>query len=318
VELIYSSDCLLHHTGGHPECPERLEAFRAMPNASIPVGEDYLELVHTSGHIQKVKRYCRQSLPLDSDTLTSLQSYRAACAAVAGSVMAAETGGFALVRPPGHHAYPARSSGFCLFNNIAIAVRSLSTNGKKVMILDIDGHLGDGTSATFYDDPNVLFCSLHQYPAFPGGGWVDEIGSGAGKGFTINIPMPPGSADDIFWLGMNFVKPIMLDFNPEIVAVSAGFDGHQNDPLLQLKLSLSCYYDCGQWLRDHFKKVFAVLEGGYNLEFLPKAIDQFYRGINDAPEQYQEAATKSDSSTYTMFNHNLERLQGNLKEYWAL
>ncbi len=139
MELIFSSDCLLHNTGGHPESIERLDAFKGLQNNNIPAGEEYLELVHTPDHIEKVRSHCNQSIPLDPDTLTSPHSFSAACAAVGASITAATSGGFALVRPPGHHAYPQRASGFCLFNNIAIAVRFLTSQGKKVFILDIDG-----------------------------------------------------------------------------------------------------------------------------------------------------------------------------------
>ena len=317
MELIFSSDCLLHNTGGHPECIERLDAFRDLPNNVAPPGEQFLELVHTSDYIEKVRQSCANSIPLDNDTLTSPNSYLAACAAVGMSIEAASTGGFALVRPPGHHAYPQRASGFCLFNNIAIAVQFLVNQGKRVFILDIDGHLGDGTSAVFYENPNVLFCSLHQYPAFPGTGWVDEIGSGLGQGFTINIPMPPGSGDDVFWNGLEYVLPIARTFGPEVVAVSAGFDAHQLDPLLQLRLSLECYHQCGMWLRNNFDEVFAVLEGGYNLKILPKAISQFMDGINGNTSKYIEG-TKSDPSIQTAFNRNLDQLHQILKVYWPI
>jgi len=318
MEFIFSSDCLLHNTGGHPECIGRLDKFRDLPNNVVHSGEQFLKLVHTNDHIEKVRQSCMQSLPLDNDTLTSPNSYLAGCAAVGASITAATSGGFALVRPPGHHAYPQRASGFCLFNNIAIAVRFLTNQGKKVFILDIDGHLGDGTSSVFYDNPQVLYCSLHQYPAFPGTGWVDEIGSGRGQGFTINLPMPPASGDDVFRNGLDYILPIARAFGPEIVAVSAGFDGHQLDPLLQLQLSLGCYHQCGAWLRSNFEEVFAVLEGGYNLNILPKAIYQFVDGINGKTPEFMEESTSSDPAVHTAFNRNLDQLHQILKDYWPI
>jgi acetoin utilization deacetylase AcuC-like enzyme len=318
LKYIFRSECLQHQTGNHPERAERLYSFRNLPNTEIPEAAEYLRLVHHGDYIQKVKTACEHSIPMDGDTLTSPLSFEAACAAVGASVKAAETNGFALIRPPGHHAYPGRASGFCLFNNIAIATRYLSQQGKKIMILDIDGHLGDGTSAVFYNDPKVLFCSLHQFPAFPGNGWIDEIGSGPGKGYTVNLPLPPGSADDIFWQGMNFLQPIAQAFNPDVVAVSAGFDAHHSDPLLQLNLSLSCFYKCGTWLSSQFENVFAVLEGGYNLESLPKAIHQFYHGMNQLKEPHPEATSSSDISTQSIFDQNLQGLQENLRDHWPI
>ncbi len=318
MELIFSSDCLLHNTGGHPECIERLDSFRDLPDNVAPSGESFLNLIHTDEHINKVKQSCHQSIPLDNDTLTSPNSFVAACAAVGAGITAASTQGFALVRPPGHHAYPSKATGFCLFNNIAIAVQYLINQGKRVLILDIDGHLGDGTSSIFYDNPDVLFCSLHQYPAFPGFGWIDEIGAGKGKGFTINIPLPPGSGDDLFNKGLDYLLPITKNFNPDIVAVSAGFDAHQLDPLLQLRLSLDCYYQIGNWLKSNFNEVFAVLEGGYHLEILPKAIVQFVNGINGIAPEYMEGNTTSDSEIQSVFNSNLDQLQQIIKDYWPV
>ena len=318
MEYVFRSESLQHYTGNHPECAERLYPFRQMSNSEVPAAEHFLELVHSHSYIEKVRQYSQNSIPLDGDTLTSPHSFDAACVGVGASIKAAESGGFALIRPPGHHAYPEKASGFCLFNNVAIATRYLTGKGKKVLILDIDGHFGDGTSYIFYHDPNVLFCSLHQFPAFPGNGWIDETGTGPGQGFTINLPMPPGSADDIFWQGMEFIQPIAKAFNPDAVAVSAGFDAHQLDPLLQLRLSLTSYYRVGHWLSDHFDHVFAVLEGGYNLKFLPLAIDQFYQGVNQNPETHHEAATLSDPSITAVFGRNLEQLHQIVKEYWPI
>jgi acetoin utilization deacetylase AcuC-like enzyme len=318
VKYIYNSDCLLHDTGNHPECSARLQEFKQLAEVEIPDGQGFLTLVHSPSYIDRVKNACRQELPLDADTITSLESYKAACAAVGASVTAAEKGGFALVRPPGHHAYANRGSGFCLFNNIAIATKYLSNQGKKVLILDIDGHQGDGTCDIFYRDPNVLFCSLHQYPAFPGKGWLNELGEAKGKGFTLNIPMPPGSSDDIFWQGLDFLLPIAKSFNPEVVAVSAGFDAHRLDPLLQLRLSLDSYYRCGLWLMENFTNVFAVLEGGYNLDILPKAINQFHAGVNLQPQLYPEQETLSDTNTTASFKQNLDQLHQVAKEYWPI
>ncbi len=306
-----------HQTGSHPECPERLADFKDRHFADLPSGFDYLRLVHTPEHIAQVQQACVTGTSLDGDTLTSTGSYLAALDGVAASITASTTGGFALVRPPGHHAYPHNSTGFCLFNNIGIAAKHLTSQGKKVLIVDFDGHLGDGTSHIFYKDSQVLFCSLHQYPAFPGNGRVNEIGSGAGLGYTINIPMPAAAGDDLFWEAMQSILPIAHQFNPDVVAVSAGFDGHIMDPLLQLRYSLSTYYKCGQWLHEHFNEVFAVLEGGYNLDILPKAIWNFADGYNEKPQQYREDWTNSSPVVSKKFFADLSALKDILSPFWS-
>jgi len=277
-----------------------------------------LRHVHSAEHIEQVKNACALEHSLDGDTQTSKDSFQAALAAVTASVKAAYCQGFAFVRPPGHHAYSYKSSGFCLFNGIAVAVQAMINEGKRVLILDFDGHLGDGTSDIFYQSDQVLFCSLHQYPAFPGNGWVDEIGSGSGKGFTVNIPMPPGSGDDLFKQGLEFLVPIAHQFKPQVVAVSAGFDGHILDPLLQLNYSLNSFYHCGRWLSNHFDHTFAVLEGGYNLEVLPKAIKQFVAGVNQQDPPYQEKSTYSTAAVLNKFNDNIEQLHEQLRPYWSI
>jgi acetoin utilization deacetylase AcuC-like enzyme len=191
MEILYNSIFLEHDTGMHPENRKRLEACGDLPETTIENGEKYLTLVHTQDYIDRVKEACKEGLHLDADTVTSRRSYEAAVYAVGATVMASRTNDFALVRPPGHHAYPSRSSGFCIFNNIAIATQKLVSEGKKVLILDFDAHLGDGTVHFFYNSNQVLYCSLHQVPAFPGGGTADEIGEGEGKGYTVNVPLPP-------------------------------------------------------------------------------------------------------------------------------
>ena len=196
MKLIYNKIFLEHETpAGHAENRKRLESLGPIPESTIINGEPFLELVHPKSHIEKIRDACKHSMQIDSDTFTSPRSFEVATHAVGAAIMASMKNDFAIVRPPGHHAHPTMASGFCLFNNIAIASQKLVNEGKKVFILDFDGHLGDGTLKAFYDTDKVLFWSLHQYPAFPGGGFVDEIGEGKGKGYSINVPLPPESAD---------------------------------------------------------------------------------------------------------------------------
>ena len=205
-----------------------------------------------------------------------------------------------------------------MFNNIAIAVQKLVNEGKRVFILDFDGHLGDGTLKTFYNSDKVLFWSLHQYPAFPGGGFVNEIGEGKGKGFSINVPLPAGSGDDVFMHAINNFMTIAEQFSPDVVAVSAGFDAHIEDPLLQLNVSANTYYKIGQLLRQKSNNVFAVLEGGYNTNYLPKCLFNFVAGMNSEKVYFTEKETISADYVLKEYANRASLLLKELSPYWKL
>ncbi len=316
MKPIYNPIFLEHDTGMHPENRKRLEVLAIQEETLIESGEEYLNLVHTTEHIKRVKEFCGQGSNLDPDTLTSPGSYNAAVSAVGAAIMASQTNGFAVVRPPGHHAYPTKATGFCLFNNIAIAVQDFVNQGKRVMVFDFDGHLGDGTFHTFSNTDNVLFWSLHQYPAFPGEGTADQIGEGKGVGYSINVPLPPESGDDIFRSAIERFMPVAKQFEPDIVAVSAGFDAHQSDPLLNLRLSFDTYYFLGELLKREFTNVFAVLEGGYDLNALPKCFNNFISGINNQPQKFTEAATKSNEMINKEYESRANQLEKNLSRFW--
>lgn len=316
MKIIYDKIFLEHETGAHPENKKRLLAFGELPLSKTESAERFLELVHTPAHIEQVRQACMQSLPLDADTLTSPGSFNAALHAAGAAIAASQSNDFALVRPPGHHAHATYSSGFCLFNSIAIATQKLVKGGKRVFILDIDGHLGDGTLDIFYRTDKVLFCSLHQYPAYPGGGFVNEIGEEKGKGYSVNVPLPPGSGDDVFMHALNAVMPIAKQFAPDVVAVSAGFDAYRQDPLLQLGLSMSCFYEAGKILRENFKNVFAVLEGGYNTAYLPSCVHNFIAGINNEPIPYPEPGTTSEAAVISEYENRMKLLFRQLSPYW--
>jgi acetoin utilization deacetylase AcuC-like enzyme len=318
MKLIYNRVFLEHDTGMHPENKKRLEACGSLPETEVENGEKYLELFHTKEYIRRVKEACVNGVHLDPDTVTSKGSYDAAVHAVGATVMASKTNDFALVRPPGHHAHPDHSSGFCIFNNIAIATQRLVKEGTRVFILDFDAHLGDGTVKFFYDTDRVLYWSLHQFPAFPGGGNVNEIGEGRGKGYTINVPLPPGSGDDIFMNAINTFMPVAEQFKPDVVGVSAGFDAHQHDLLLDLRLSMNVYFEVGRILSDRFKNIFATLEGGYNVEVFPKCLFNFIDGVNKKEIRFREQATDSRMIAIQEYEERAYRLEKNLSEYWKL
>lgn len=319
MKLIYHPSVLLHRTGLHPESPKRIQAFTDLtPEPELPDGAEFLELVHPRSYIDHVKEACAQSRPLDNDTLTCPTSFEAASAAVGATILALERGDFALVRPPGHHAYRTEAHGFCLFNNIAIAAQKAVNDGKKVLILDIDGHLGDGTMDIFYESDQVLFWSLHQYPTYPGNGAPDEIGRGRGLGYTVNVPLPAGSGDDIFWHAIDYMLPIAMQFDPDVVAISAGFDAHQFDPLLQLNATGHFYYKIGKLMSELFPgKVFAVLEGGYNVEELPKCVANFMAGINgEAALPFPEKTTTSGLRLWETYEMHLLMAASLLAKKW--
>ena len=315
MDLIYNKIFLEHETGSHPENRKRLEAFGKLQETKIENGEKYLGLVHPKKYIEYIKEISQTEKSSDSDLVVNKESYKVACYTVGASILASQKQDFALVRPPGHHAGFQLSQGFCLFNSIAIAVKKLISQDKRVFIFDFDGHFGNGTAKIFYNSKNILYVSIHQYPAFPGKGWVDEIGQGEGRGYTVNIPLPPKSGDDLFIQSLMDFLSIIKQFKPDIIAVSAGFDGHHADPLLELNYSMNSFYEIGKILSNNFENIFAVLEGGYNINYLPKCVYNFVDGVNQEDIKFKEKMTVSDDPIKKEYSKRIEKLKENLSGY---
>src|SRR6204780_4720478 len=273
---LYFSDpaCLEHdpsaHVPGHPDTPERLEAIERTLAASDWLGwerrdapaalQAELELIHSNRQIQQIKQLSRDGGgPIDADTFVGRPSFRAALHAAGGAcemtralVAGDATLGFCAVRPSGHHAEPDRAMGFSLFNNVAVAaelaIRRLGVS--RVFILDWDVHHGNGTAEAFRRRSDVLFASIHQAGIYPGTGLMSDVGSGAGEGYTINLPVPAGSEEEL-WLSLieHIVLPVAESFAPELVLISAGFDAHREDPLAGCRLEAGSFAEMARHVR---------------------------------------------------------------------
>jgi acetoin utilization deacetylase AcuC-like enzyme len=247
------------------------------------VSIDVLTAVHPPDYVAQIRAVSEAGGgAFDPDTVASAGSYLAAlhaaggaCAMVEALVSGEAQLGFCGLRPPGHHAEPAVAMGFCLFNNVAVAARhALDSLGvERVVVFDWDVHHGNGTNDIFHADPRVLFASIHQSPLYPGTGPLTDVGAGPGEGYTINLPVPPGSGEDV-WLSLveHVVAPAARAFEPQLVLVSAGFDAHRDDPLADCRLDVGAFAQMALHVRALADglgaPVGAVLEGGYDLSAL--------------------------------------------------
>jgi len=339
--IVIASDRFAEHMTppGHPESPARAEVMDVVAGewrarhgevvAPRQASREQLARVHSPEHLRRMAETTGTAVALDPDTYTSPETYEVALLSAGAAVDAVErvmggqhTRAFAMSRPPGHHAERDRAMGFCFFNNIAIAAAHARAQGAaKVAIVDYDVHHGNGTQHLFETDPDVLYISTHQYPYYPGTGAAGEIGFGAGAGRTVNLPLEVGSTDEDYQVVFDqIVLPVLRQFDPDVLMISAGFDAHERDPLGGMRVTTAGFTAMTAALRrvadDHCAgRLVAVTEGGYDLralgECLRTVIDVV--GAESAPQVHWPGSPVASSRGRTTAN----RTKAALTQYWT-
>jgi acetoin utilization deacetylase AcuC-like enzyme len=329
---------------GHPESPERLRViYKMLEEAEMknlfqtvnprPATREELEQIHSPAYIDLIASTAGKSYyRLDMDTSTSAKSYEAALWAAGGLLELIQAvmekrldNGFALVRPPGHHAERDRAMGFCLFNNVAIGARYAlgSFSLERVLVVDWDVHHGNGTQNSFYEDPQVLYFSTHRYGFFyPGTGGAKEVGKGKGEGFNVNVPLSTGVDDaDYGNIFEKFLKPIALEYNPQLILVSAGFDNHQNDPLGGMEVTEKGFARMTQILMEIAEstaqgRMVLTLEGGYDVSGESRSVKAVLKELTQNSPLDKKELLEKEKDRYPRVEKFLLQLKEIQKRYW--
>jgi len=349
--IIFSPACLLHKAGEyHPESPARLKLImRGIKDSNLlknerialiepdAAGLDDLRMAHSVQYINMIRDICQRGgglLDEETGTAISKESFLAASFAAGGAIKAVELvmnrrleNAFVLCRPPGHHAGYAYADGFCIFNNVALAAKYLINEHSfdGILILDIDAHHGNGTQEIFYDTDEVLYISLHEDPSeFPGTGFVNEVGDGRGTGYTVNIPFPYGTSDPAYWKAIkSVVTPIIEQYGPRFILISAGFDGYFRDSIGELSLSAYIYLGIFQIMLDLAHKfsgdrLVAVLEGGYRLRFLRKIVPAVISRMAGLEFNLRDDWPELDMTAQRLAEKIIEETRETQSRFWNL
>jgi acetoin utilization deacetylase AcuC-like enzyme len=339
LSVIFSSRFLDHRTPpGHPERVERGEVMQKVAAAWKQGGgvtleprtatRDELLRVHSERYLNAIDATAGRAVSLDPDTSTSPESrdvaLLAAGAALGGVdaiVQSRATKVLALVRPPGHHAERERAMGFCLYSNVAAAAaHALALGMTRVAVVDYDVHHGNGTQWIFYEDPRVLYVSTHQYPFYPGTGAAQDVGRGKGAGYTLNVPLEAGSTDgDFHGVFDALVIPVIDQFKPELIIISAGFDAHERDPLARMRLSTSGYAVltkalCDAADRHCHGRVVAVTEGGYDLTALKACLESTVSVLNGVPPGSRDSLVEATHRSRVA----IAAVRESVRSFWKL
>lgn len=333
TQIAYSNDFSRHDNAGHPENAERLHVMlNEMRNTSFYdeldffepdlISEEALYLLHSDEMIQQVKDLSSIGDSwIDMDTYVCKSDYETARKAAAGLLQLSRNvldgkadNGFALVRPPGHHATHDRSMGFCLFNNAALTANEISKTGKQVLIFDCDVHHGNGTQYLLYDRKDIMYQSFHLYPHYPGTGPIEDIGDGDGKGYTINAPLSHGNGNEaVSQLLDEIFLPIARQFKPDLVIISSGYDSHHLDPLGGLKLTSNFFGEIIAKFQNIQPKIVCTLEGGYNLNWIGKClVSQLGQMISH--QVTFDDVTEEDTNVELIIN----KIKNELASYWKI